>query len=61
MPKPGYVRLGAKRAGAPGQPGVGETAVAIDRRNPVLGNPLVLRSTRAAARAEVIEALSREV
>ena len=56
MPKPGYVRLGAKRAGAPGKPGAGESAVDIDRRNPVLGNPFVLHDHRdATARAEVIE------
>jgi hypothetical protein len=42
MPKPGYVRLGAKRAEAPGTPGAGESAVDIDRRNPVLGNPFLL-------------------
>jgi hypothetical protein len=56
MRKPGYVRLGNKGAGAPGKPGAGETAVDIDRRNPVLGNPFVSRDHRyAAARAEVIE------
>jgi hypothetical protein len=56
MPKPGYVRLGAKRAGAPRKPGAGESAVDIDRRNPVLGNPFVLRDHRdATALAEVIE------
>ena len=56
MRKPGYVRLGNKRAGAPGKPGAGETAVDIDRRNPVLGNPFVSRDHRdAAARAEVNE------
>jgi hypothetical protein len=56
MPKPGYVRLGAKRAGAPGEPGAGESAVDIDRRNPVLGNPFVLHDHRdATARAEVME------
>jgi hypothetical protein len=54
--KPGYVRLGAKRAGAPGKPGAGESAVDIDRRNPVLGNPFVLHDHRdAAARAKFIE------
>jgi hypothetical protein len=54
--KPGYVRLGAKRAGAPGKPGAGESAVDIDRRNLVLGNPSVLHDHRdAAARAKVIE------
>jgi hypothetical protein len=40
MRKPGYVRLGNKRAGAPGKPDAGETAVDIDRRNPVLGKPI---------------------
>jgi hypothetical protein len=43
MRKPGYVRLGAKRAGSPGKLGTGESAVDIDRRNTVLGNPFVLR------------------
>ena len=37
MRKPGYVRLGNKRVGAPGKPGARETTVDIDRRNPVLG------------------------
>ena len=56
MCKPGYVRLGNKRAGAPGKPWAGETAVDIDRRNPVFGNPFVLHDHRdASARAEVIE------
>jgi len=54
--KTGYVRLGNKRSAAPGKPGFGETAVDIDRRNPVLGNPYVLHDNRdAAARADVIE------
>ena len=54
--KTGYVRLGNKRRAAPGKPGFGETAVDIDRRNPVLGNPYVLHDNRdVAARADVIE------
>jgi hypothetical protein len=54
--KTGYVRLGNKRSAAPGKPGAGETAVDIDRRNPVLDNPYVLHENRdAAARADVIE------
>jgi len=56
MQKPGYVRLGNKRAGAPGKPRANETAVDIDRRNRVLGNPFVLHDhSDATARAEVIE------
>jgi hypothetical protein len=56
MPKPAYVRLGAKRAGAPGKPGAGESAADIARRNPVLGNPFVLHDHRdATAPAEVME------
>jgi Domain of unknown function (DUF4326) len=56
MRKLGYARLGNKRAGAPGKPSPGETAIDVDRRNPVLGNPFVLHDHRdAAARAEVIE------
>jgi transposase len=40
----------------PGKPGAGESAVDIDRRNPVLGNPFVLHDHRdATARAEVME------
>jgi hypothetical protein len=38
MKKAGSIRLGNKRAGAPGKPGPGETPVDIDRRNRVLGN-----------------------
>ena len=56
MPKLGYARLGNKRSGAPGKAGAGETAIDVDRRNPVLGNPFVLHDHRdAAARAAVIE------
>ena len=40
----------------PGKPGAGESAVDIDRRNPVLGNPFVLHDHRdVTARAEVME------
>jgi hypothetical protein len=52
MRKPGYVRLGAKRAGKARRR---RECVDIDRRNTVLGNPFVLRDRRDAARAEVIE------
>ncbi|HEY1453423.1 MAG TPA: DUF4326 domain-containing protein [Roseiarcus sp.] len=56
MRRPGYVRLGNKRAGAPGRPGAGESAVDLDRRNPVLDNPFALHDHRdTAARAAVIE------
>ena len=56
MKAPGSIRLGNKRAGAPGKPGPGEIAVDIDRKNRVLGNPFVLRDpTDAAARNDVIE------
>src|SRR5271167_4253044 len=56
MKAPGSIRLGNKRAGAPGKPGPGEIAVDIDRRNRVLGNPFVLHNpSDAAARNDVIE------
>ena len=56
MKTPGYVRLGNKRAGAPGKPKPGETAVDIDRRNRLLGNPFVLHDPYdAEARNAVIE------
>jgi hypothetical protein len=56
MKTPGYVRLGNKRAGAPGKPKPGETAVDIDRRNCVLGKPFVLHDPYdAEARNAVIE------
>ena len=42
MKAPGSIRLGNKRAGAPGKPGPGEISVDIDRRNRILGNPFVL-------------------
>jgi hypothetical protein len=52
----GYIRLGNKRAGATGKPKPGETAVDIDRKNRILGNPFVLRDPNdKAARADVIE------
>src|SRR5271169_5435841 len=55
MKAPGSIRLGNKRAGAPGKPGPGEIAVDIDRKNSVLGNPFVLHDpTDAAARNDVI-------
>ncbi len=38
-PAPGCIRLGNKRAGAPGKPGPGEIAVDIDRKNRGLGKP----------------------
>jgi len=51
----GTVRLGNKRAGAAAKPGPGETIVDIDRTNPVLGNPYVLKNHRDdARRAQVI-------
>jgi hypothetical protein len=52
----GYVRLGNKRAGAPGKPKPGEIAIDIDRQNRVLGNPFILGDANdKAARADVIE------
>ena len=52
----GYVRLGNKRAGAPGKPQPGEVAVDIDRKNRVLGNPFILRDANdKATRTDVIE------
>jgi hypothetical protein len=55
-PAPGSIRLGNKRAGAPGKPGPGEIAVDIDRKNRILGNPFVLHNpSDAAARNDVIE------
>jgi hypothetical protein len=38
-PATGYVRLGNKRAGAPGKPKPGEAEVGVDRRNRVLAIP----------------------
>src|SRR5271155_1718089 len=56
MKAPGSIRLGNKRAGAPGKPGRGEIAVDIDRKNRILGNPFVLHDpTDAAARNDVVE------
>ena len=54
MRKPGYVRLGNKRAGAPGKPDAGETAIDIDRRNPVLGNPFVCTTIVTIKRAMAV-------
>ena len=52
----GYIRLGNKRAGAPGKPKPGEIAVDIDRKNRILGNPFILRDPNdKAAHADVIE------
>lgn len=39
----GSVRLGNKRRGATAKPRHGEIAIDIDRSNPVLGNPFILR------------------
>ena len=56
MKAPGSIRLGNKRAGAPGKPDPGEIAVDIDRKNRVLGNPFMLHDpTAAAAPNDVIE------
>ncbi len=55
-PAPRSIRRGNKRAGAPGNPGPGEIAVDIDRKNRILGNPFVLHNpSDAAARNDVIE------
>ncbi len=49
------VRLGNKRAGAKAKPQHGETVIDIDRANPILGNPYVLKDHRDnIRRAEVI-------
>jgi Domain of unknown function (DUF4326) len=51
----GTIRLGNKRAGAAAKPMPGETVIDIDRTNPVLGNPYVLKDHRDdARRTEVI-------
>jgi len=51
----GTIRLGNKRAGAAAKPRPGETVIDIDRTNPVLGNPYILKDHRDnARRAEVI-------
>ena len=61
MKKAGSIRLGNKRAGAPGKPGPGETAVDTDRKNRILGNRFVLHNTNdAAARRDVIERFRAE-
>jgi hypothetical protein len=55
-PRSAPIRLGSKRAGAPGKPNPGEIAVDIDRKNRILGNPFILRDPNdKAARADVIE------
>ena len=52
---PGSVRLGNKRQGSPLKPRPGETVIDIDRTNPILGNPFILKDHRNdAQRAEVI-------
>jgi len=49
------VRLGNKRAGASAKPQPGEIVIDIDRVNPILGNPYVLKNHRDdVRRAEVI-------
>ena len=51
----GSVRLGNKRQNSALKPRPGETAIDIDRTNPVLGNPFILKDHRNdAQRAEVI-------
>lgn len=51
----GYIRLGNKRAGAAAKPRRGETIIDIDRTNPVLGNPYILKDHRDdVRRAQVI-------
>ena len=49
-PALGSIRLGNKRAGAPGKPGPGEVAVDIDRKNRILGNPFVLHNPKRRRR-----------
>ena len=51
----GYIRLGNKRAGAPGKPKPGEIAVDIDRKNHLFGNPFILRDATDKAARDVIE------
>ncbi len=51
----GTIRLGNKRANAAAKPRPGETIINIDRTNPILGNPYVLKDHRDdARRAQVI-------
>lgn len=51
----GSIRLGNKRAGASAKPLAEEVAIDIDRTNPILGNPFVLKNHRDdVRRAEVI-------
>jgi Domain of unknown function (DUF4326) len=50
------VRLGNKRARAAAKPKHGEIVIDIDRANPILGNPYVLKNHRDdVRRAEVID------
>ena len=58
MKAPGSIRLGNKRADAPGKPGPGEIAVDIDRKNRILGNPFVLHHPNAAAPATTLSSAS---
>ena len=51
----GYIRLGNKRAGAPGKPKPGEIAVDIDRKNHLFGNPFILRDATDKAARDMIE------
>lgn len=54
-PAIGRVRLGNKRSGAAAKPQSGDIVVDIDRSNPILGNPYILKDHRDdARRAEVI-------
>jgi len=51
----GSVRLGNKRQNSALKPRPGETVIDIDRTNPILGNPFILKDHRNdAQRAEVI-------
>ena len=62
MKAPGSIRLGNKRAGAPGKPGPGEIAVDIDRKNRILGNPFVLTpSQRLRSPQRRYRALPRQI
>jgi hypothetical protein len=55
------IRLGNKRSGAAAKPQPGETIIDIDRTNPVLGNPYILKDHRDdARRAESLRMNRRE-
>jgi Domain of unknown function (DUF4326) len=54
------IRLGNKRSGGAAKPQPGETIIDIDRTNPVLGNPYILKDHRDDARRAQVIALFDE-